>query len=163
MCHDGRGVLVEIASSPRITCVAPRNDNYFRKVLFVSVLGLSVFLAGCGKAEPMLSAEPPSYNFGDVIQSRGTVSTVFLLKNSGKEPIAINRVSTSCGCTTAEMDQSPISAGEERKLTVTFDPLTHPDDFGPIERAVYIQNSDPNFPELIINIMGNVVREGESP
>ncbi|MBI5754873.1 DUF1573 domain-containing protein [Candidatus Peregrinibacteria bacterium] len=138
-----------------------------KQILIASFFGFLIFLTGCGALEPitptlMLSAEPPSYDFGDIPQQGGKVSTVFLLKNSGAELITINRVSTSCGCTTAEMDQSPMSAGEERKLTVTFDPLTHPDESGLIQRAVYIQNSDSNFPELILDITGNVVASVES-
>ncbi len=136
-----------------------------KNIFLIAAIGFLIFFAGCISPEPlapMLSVAPPSYDFGNIPKNGGKISTVFILKNTGKESVEIQRVSTSCGCTVAEMDQSPIPAGGERTLTVIYDPMTHPDEFGLIQRAVYIQNSDSNFPELIIDITGNVVVSAEA-
>ncbi len=129
--------------------------------LFIILTAFSVLvLAGCSTTvrSPRVSVSPSSYNFGDVVQSEGTVSTTFTVKNTGGETLTINRLSTSCGCTTAEMNKDPLQPGESREMTVTFDPMVHPDQFGKIERVVYLQTSDPDRPEIEIDITGNVIK-----
>lgn len=96
-------------------------------------------------------------DFGDINQSGGVVSAAIEVSNTGEGGLEIHRVSTSCGCTTATMDTSPLAPGEQRILTVAFDPMVHPDQSGPITRVVYIQSSDPDMSEVEIDVVGNVV------
>ncbi|NQV12058.1 DUF1573 domain-containing protein [Candidatus Uhrbacteria bacterium] len=96
-------------------------------------------------------------DFGDIDQDGGIVSTTVEVSNTGEGVLEIHRLSTSCGCTTAQMNESPLSAGEARTLTIEFDPMAHPDQSGPITRVIYIQSSDPGQPELEIDITGNVI------
>ena len=104
-----------------------------------------------------LTVTPPSSDFGDIDRTKGKVSTTVLIKNTGEEMISLYRLSTSCGCTTAKMDMSDLAAGESREIVITFDPMTHPDLIGPLVRVVYLQTSDPNVPEIEIEIKGNVI------
>ncbi len=105
---------------------------------------------------PNVSVDSTHVDFQEIIQSSGTVSATVLVSNTGKAPLKINRLSTSCGCTTAMMDQSDLAVGESRKMTITFDPLVHKDEIGPIVRAVYLQTSDPDEPEIQIDVTGVV-------
>lgn len=129
-----------------------------RKFLLLIITFSLLVLAGCSTGPPNVSVSPSSHDFGDIVQSKGPVTTTFTVKNKGGEELIINRLSTSCGCTTAEMDSSPIQPKESREMTVTFDPMVHPDQFGKIERVVYLQTSDPEKPEVEIDITGNVIK-----
>ncbi len=131
-----------------------------RRLVLSLIIGSFVLLAGCAAAPkaPHVSVDPAQHDFGDIVQSQGPVSATIKVKNTGSDPLIINRLSTSCGCTTAKMDESPLGAGETREMTVTFDPMVHPDQFGKIERVVYLQTSDPENPEIEINITGNVIK-----
>lgn len=100
---------------------------------------------------------PTSYGFGDIYQEDGIVSTTFSVTNVSDSEIEINRLSTSCGCTTAEMDLSDLGPGESREMVVKYDPAVHSDQFGLIERVVYLQTSDSVMPEIEINLMANVL------
>ena len=104
-----------------------------------------------------VTISPAEVDFGDIAQDGGMVSTTVMVKNEGGQPLEINRISTSCGCTTAEMDMSPLEPGLSRPLTISFDPMAHPDQSGPITRAVYLQTSDPEQPEVEIEVIGNVI------
>lgn len=131
--------------------------NIFLAVFFAFFSVFSVDSVYSQSADPVIVASPDSYDFGDIIQSEGTVSTIIEIENIGENTIEINRLSTSCGCTTAEMDLSPLAPGEKREMKITFDPLTHPDQTGEIIRVVYLQTSDPIKPELEIELTGNVI------
>lgn len=129
-----------------------------RKLISVSIIS-ALLLAACSTVSaPRISVSPPSYDFGDIAQSEGPVSTVFTVQNIGGKELVINRLSTSCGCTTAGMDQSPLPPDASRNMTVTFDPMVHPDQLGAIQRVVYLQTSDPIQPETEINLTGNVIQ-----
>jgi hypothetical protein len=130
-------------------------------VLFVTITALIAMRTGSIRAIEDAAAraviDPASIDFGDIPQGGGVVSTTVSVKNLGDKPLEIFRVSTSCGCTTAAMDTSPMQPKEERPLKIDFDPMVHPDQSGPITRVVYLQTSDPMAPEIEIDITGNVV------
>ena len=104
-----------------------------------------------------IDASTKLYDFGDIIQSDGPVKTTVQISNTSQQNIKINRLSTSCGCTTATMDLSDLKPGETREMEIIFDPMVHPEQFGEITRVVYLQSSDPNLPELEIELTGNVI------
>lgn len=104
-----------------------------------------------------IAVSPAGFNFGDIRMQDGPVTTLFTLKNTGAETLILHRLSTSCGCTTASMDMTDFAPNETRIMTVTYDPTVHPDQFGPIQRVVYLQTSDPVLPEIQIDLTGNVL------
>lgn len=46
---------------------------------------------------------------------------VFEFKNTGKTPILIQNVQTSCGCTTANKPEAPIQPGKKGQISVKYD------------------------------------------
>jgi len=96
-------------------------------------------------------------DFGEIDPLGGPVSTTIEVANTGEGSLQINRISTSCGCTTATMDSSALEPGQTRPLTIQFDPQVHPDEEGPIARVVYIQSSDPDQPEIEIDVVGTLL------
>ncbi len=109
------------------------------------------------QAVARMEVNPPFVDFGDIDQAGGIVSTNVSITNRGTKPLEFYRISTSCGCTTTEMDTSPLEHNASRILTIRFDPMAHPDQNGPITRVVYLQTSDPNQQETEIDVLGNVV------
>ncbi|MBI5370295.1 DUF1573 domain-containing protein [Candidatus Uhrbacteria bacterium] len=132
-----------------------------RPFLIVIILSVVVIGAVLGSRQifspSRIEIEPPSVDLGDIARNGGIVSASVQVANRGKRPLEINRLSTSCGCTTAKMDQSPIAPSASRTLTITFDPMVHPDQEGPLTRVVYIQTSDPKRPEVEITVTGRVI------
>jgi hypothetical protein len=64
------------------------------------------------------------FDFGE-ISSTGPVSQTFQVRNAGQGTLTIIGASTSCGCTTAEVDKDQLRPGETTTLTVTYDPQVH--------------------------------------
>ena len=117
---------------------------------------------------PVISVMPESYDFGDVSQSNGEVSTLFEIANTGATDLIINKLETSCGCTSASIiykekegpvfsmpghgEKSPtdwqivIPAGEKANLKAYYNPSIHKDFRGTAIREIYIFSNDPiNF------------------
>lgn len=114
---------------------------------------------------PIISLTPETYDLGDVSQKGVIVTTFFELKNEGKKDLVIDRLDTSCGCTSASIVfedkegpkfamsghgiESPkdwkltIPAGKNAQLKVYYDPNIHKDFRGAATREIYVYSNDP--------------------
>lgn len=124
-------------------------------VLVIVAAGL--VLKNIDRPDGLLVVSSSTVDFGDIDQGAGAVEATVEVSNAGGRTLEIYRLSTSCGCTTVQMDQTPLAPGDRRTLLIRFDPMVHPDESGQITRAVYLQSSDPEQPEVIIDITGNVI------
>lgn len=122
-----------------------------------------------------VAMEPQNYDFGTISMKNGLVNKEFTIKNNQTDPLFLSEVYTSCMCTNAQirinnqefgpfgmqghgamkMLNQSLSAGQEARLVVTFDPNAHgPSGIGVIERSVTIQSD--NGETASINIKANV-------
>lgn len=123
---------------------------------------------------PIISFNSNSYDFGDVSQKNGEVYTYFVLKNEGKTDLVIDRLETSCGCTSASVvfqnkegptftmpghgKENPgewqvvIPAGEIAQLKVYYDPDVHKDFRGVATREISVFSNDPIDSEKKVKI-----------
>ena len=127
------------------------------------VLGLAptvnVGCAGSIMAPARIELGAAEFDFG-TIPNTGPVSHVFQVRNAGQERLEISGVSTSCGCTTAAVDNARLRPGETANLTVTYDPQAHGGATGDFLRVVYVRSNDPDVPEASLTVRVTVV-EGE--
>jgi hypothetical protein len=63
------------------------------------------------------------------MESNGSVSIVYNFTNTGSEPLLIQNVQPSCGCTTPEWSNKPIVPGGKGYIKATFDPAGRPGTF----------------------------------
>jgi len=122
----------------------------------------------------MLAAEETIFNFGNLSMVGGKVSHRFKIKNTGDNPTRIEKMYTSCMCTSAKLIMSGNSFGpfgmpghgfiprinktlapnEEAIVEVEFDPAAHgPAGIGRIERVVYLEDSGGKPLEFKISAM----------
>ena len=74
------------------------------------------------------------------------------MRNVGRGKLEIAGVSTSCGCTTAEVADRQLAPGEATELKVTYDPQAHNGATGEFMRIVYVRSNDPETPEATLTI-----------
>ncbi|HRP89840.1 MAG TPA: DUF1573 domain-containing protein [Edaphocola sp.] len=94
-----------------------------------------------------------THNFGTVKEGP-QVSYSFEFSNVGKQPILIQEVSASCGCTTADWPKTPVLPGKSGKITVKYATSGR---VGPIDRSVYIKSNASRMP-LELKILGSVTK-----
>ena len=107
---------------------------------------------------PRLEVAPAEHDFGE-LATDGRESTTFTVQNSGKVALEINNISTSCGCTTAGIDQFTIPPGGSTNLRVTVDHELMPTE-GAFEHVVFLASNDPGQPEVLVEVRGVGVSEG---
>lgn len=140
-----------------------------RNYLIVAVLFLLIALFGYGYIKstpgvddltgpiPEIVITPKYFDFGD-IKYGDVVQHTFIVKNIGDAVLEIKRIATSCGCTTAKVDNDNILPGEETNLIVTYTTGAMSGDhaLGEQERIIYIKNNDPINPQTEVMIYARV-------
>lgn len=106
---------------------------------------------------PVIQATPDFFDFGE-IQYGEIVEHTFIIKNSGEEVLEINRLSTSCACTSAEIGKEILNPEEETNLLVTYNTglMTGAHAKGNQERIIYIKTNDPVNPQIEVIIKAYV-------
>jgi hypothetical protein len=68
---------------------------------------------------PKIELSQDFFDFGEMHQKE-SVSTDFVIKNTGDAPLLIRSAKGSCGCTVPEWPKEPVAVGEEAVVKVTF-------------------------------------------
>ncbi len=129
----------------------PRKNNLFNMKYLVSLF-IALFFgawssdagAAPGRQEPApaqstLIFGETEWDFGTIEETDGRVSHRFTFTNGGDEAVIIERVSTSCGCTTSDYTRAPIAPGANGFITITFDPTGSP---GQFEKSIHISSRE---------------------
>jgi hypothetical protein len=90
------------------------------------------------------------HNFGNV-ESGSDVSYDFEFINTGKEPLVINNVSTSCGCTTPSWPREPIPSKGRATIKVRYDSNR----IGNFSKTITVYSNSTNSP-VVLSIKGSV-------
>jgi hypothetical protein len=135
-----------------------------KQTAFIGILLFSMLIYGCsGKPGiPKIELSVTSFDLEDINPDEGKREEVFFIKNIGGAPLKILSVSTSCGCTVAEVELEEIPPGKQTPLTVIYDPSVHPGLVGKIKRIVYVQSNDPVQEEVELELIGNVLPSSKS-
>jgi hypothetical protein len=74
------------------------------------------------EANETISFDKTEHDFVLVSEAGGVVECVFTVKNTGKSPLVISKVTASCGCTAPDWSKDPIAPGNEGTITAKFNP-----------------------------------------
>jgi hypothetical protein len=130
--------------------------SYLKRTLLITVFFASL-LSSCFGGSPKLTLEEASVDLGEVIN--GDIRTLEIsVRNDGTSDLVIESVTTSCGCTSAEVTPTTIPVGESGKLSINFDSGAHgPESNRPVIRQVFIATNDRNDPETEFQFSAVVV------
>lgn len=95
--------------------------------------------------------EKTTHNYGDIlVDSDGTYN--FEFKNIGEEPIIVNKVRSSCGCTVPSWPREPIESGSGGQIAVKYNTAVA----GSFMKTVTVYSSAANSPVKLI-VKGKVL------
>lgn len=71
-------------------------------------------------AQAEIKFDKMTHNFGKFKES-DIQHAVFTFTNTGNQPLVINQVMASCGCTNVKYEKKPIAPGAQGKIEVAYD------------------------------------------
>ena len=83
---------------------------------------------------------------------------VFEFKNTGKTPLLIQNVQTSCGCTTAEKPSEPVQPGKKGVIKVKYDTKR----VGDVHKTITVTTNVQTEP-IVLTIKGKVLPAEPAP
>lgn len=101
----------------------------------------------------MVWTSPKTQNMGEILRG-DTAVAIFRFRNMGAEPIVIDNVRTSCGCTASEWDETPVIQGAEGRIKVVFDAVK----LGFFQKKMTVWLRNQRKPETL-TIEGEVVKK----
>jgi len=122
-----------------------------RYILLFSILLISLAsFSQKSKGAPEMIFKDTIHNF-NTIWYMNEASHEFTFKNTGKLPLIIERVRSSCGCTVPTWEKSPVPPKGKGKITVKYDTKR----IGQFQKSIKIYSNALNSPVILV-IMGAV-------
>lgn len=122
------------------------------RTILLAVSALICLAVSPVMAAPHLAVDNPTFDFGVVFQGE-QVPHVFVFSNGGDEPLVIDRVRSSCGCTAALISEKNLPPGGSGEVQVSFDSTRFR---GHVTKTVYLYSNDPVQPVMQLFIKGSV-------
>jgi hypothetical protein len=95
-----------------------------------------------------------AHNFGEIDQKGGPQTFSFEFTNQGTEPIIIQNVTASCGCTSPDWTKSPVAPGGRGFVKATFTPSG----VMPFNKSLTVYSNGTPSP-TVLHISGKVVAQ----
>lgn len=132
----------------------PKNQNRIK--MKKSFYGLFAFLLinGMAFAQPVLKFTGESHDFGEVVEGK-LASHEFEFTNVGNQPLIVNNVQASCGCTSPFWTKEPIMPGKTGKIKGTYNSAGRP---GPFNKTLTVMSNAENSSKML-TIKGNVIKK----
>ena len=130
----------------------------FRIVFVVFIALLISFQIDAQTKKANMSFKISQFDFGKIQESKGPVEVVFEFTNTGNEPIIIEKVEASCGCTTPTWSKAPVPRGGKGSIKAVFDPAGRPNSF---DKTITVTSNSKNSP-YVLRITGEVIPRGQT-
>ncbi|MCR5589394.1 MAG: DUF1573 domain-containing protein [Bacteroidales bacterium] len=102
--------------------------------------------------------EEMEHKYG-TIQKGGNGTCEFVFWNDGNEPLILQNVKASCGCTTPSYTQKPVMPGQSGVITVKY----NTNNVGSFSKTVTVTSNAVDNPRVTLRISGTVAQpEGAS-
>lgn len=107
----------------------------------------------------IISFEKVTHNFGQILEDDGECTYEFKFTNIGDAPLVVNRVQSSCGCTTPDWSKEPIAPGGSGLIKATYSPKGRP---GFFNKNITVYSNAAVVSQTLI-IKGDVIKDRPDP
>ena len=114
----------------------------FLALLVLVIISWNSCQKGSGKnsgGDAGIAFDTINHNFGKIPFS-GEAEFEFIFTNSGKAPLIVTHVKSTCGCTIPEWSREPVNAGKKGAIRVSYD--THR--VGAFTKSIYVYSNAGN-------------------
>ena len=117
-----------------------------RTGLLCAAVMLSVLLISCSQEEgkrakgnATITFAETNHDYGEIPFS-GNGECEFVFRNTGKTPLVLTHVKSTCGCTVPEWPEEPITAGGQGIIRVSYDTKR----VGTFRKSIYVYSNAKN-------------------
>ncbi|NLZ94472.1 MAG: DUF1573 domain-containing protein [Bacteroidales bacterium] len=98
-------------------------------VVFLLGLVISGLLFAQSKPKPEVKFDKNVHDYGSVKEEVEVALSEFEFTNTGKAPVVIQRVITSCGCASPSYTREPVLPGKKGNVKVAYNTIHRPGTF----------------------------------
>lgn len=133
-----------------------------KKFAFICLFATMAFLANAQNVEQndtpahgaKIRFEEMEHQYG-TIQKGGNGDCQFTFWNDGDEPLILQNVKASCGCTTPKYTQKPVMPGEKGVIDVHY----NTNNVGGFSKTVTVTSNAVNNQRVVLRIKGTVQQD----
>lgn len=130
------------------------------KKLFLSIL-LAIVVVFTANAQSQKSTSTQAeitftemeHDYGEVVKG-GDGMCEFIYKNTGKAPLMLTNVRSSCGCTIPSWSKEPLMPGKTAKIKVKY----NTNNVGNINKSITVESNASNG-RVVLKIKGKVINK----
>ena len=120
-------------------------------ILVVALIGFNANAQEVGTSGATMKIDKDVHDYGTIDQGANG-ECVFVVTNTGTEPLILSRCKGSCGCTVPSCPQEPIAPGASANIKVKYDTNR----VGPINKSVTITSNSSVEANKTIRIKGQI-------
>jgi len=124
-----------------------------RTIFFPAAVFLICLYASLACAAPDMKFTSTQFDFGEVYQGEKVLHS-FEFVNAGQDPLLIDRVRSSCGCTAVLISEKNLDPGAKGQVQANFDSTRFR---GTVSKTIYLYSNDPVKPVVQLKIKGEVI------
>lgn len=130
-----------------------------KKTLLLAIVCMAGFTTTFAQAaDTTVKFTKTTHDFGELLQSNGPQTYAFEFTNAGSEPVLIQNVQPSCGCTTPGWTKEPVEPGQTGVVQATYNAAS----VGPFNKSLTVTtNGTPGT--IILYIKGKVITGETEP
>lgn len=130
------------------------------KKLFLSILlAIAVVFSANAQSQKAASTQAEitftelEHDYGEVVKG-GDGMCEFIYKNTGKAPLMLTNVRSSCGCTIPSWSKEPLMPGKTAKIKVKY----NTNNVGNINKSITVESNASNG-RVVLKIKGKVINK----
>ncbi|MDR3132638.1 MAG: DUF1573 domain-containing protein [Prevotellaceae bacterium] len=123
-----------------------------KKTLLLAICVAGFATAFAQTADTTVKFTVTTHDFGELLQSNGPQTYAFEFTNAGTEPVLIQDVRPSCGCTTPGWTKEPVEPGQTGVVQATYNAAS----VGPFNKSLTVTTSGTPG-TVILYIKGKVI------
>ena len=125
-----------------------------KKYFSFLIIFLTFIFTFAQKQGAVISWEKTSYDFGSIKEEDGVVKYKFIFVNIGDEPLLLEKVKSTCGCTTSNYTKEPVAPNTKGFVEIVFNPINQAGEF---QKKITILTNEKTLFSSSLEIKGNVV------
>jgi len=123
------------------------------KKVILLIVACSIAKVVCAQpADTTIVFNKLAHDFGAIVMTNGEQEYSFEFTNKGTQPVTIQKVTTSCGCTTSGWTKEPVAPGKKGYVKVTY----RPSGSTTFDKSVTVNIAGGNPETVVLHIYGNV-------